>query len=592
MGRLRTRGGHWAACAWLMLAGSAGAGAQVNQATPQRPSPKEPRTEAPAPQVDAPGPQGQIVKRSYVSPIDGAELEYAVWLPPDYEQRQDWPLIVFLHGSGEGADWLAPTTPHASIPVRTTQSDLPFVVVFPLLRGSWSISALAERDVLDTLADVQAHLPIDAERVHLVGLSMGGFAAWRIACRYPDRFASLTVFCGGGEPDLAGNVRHLPIRLYHGAADPVVPVEHSRTMAAALQRLRVPVEYVEVPAGNHLVWPGPLAERGLYEWMSKRRRVCDPARVSFRTNSPRYSRSYWVAIEEFVDAREQAFVDAFVPEAEAMVLVHVENVARLRLSPPVRWFDSARAPLFVVDNRRVKAESDGQGWVLTLAETAADRPRKREGLSGPIQDVLLDPFVVVVASDADGKPLPKWQAAAEQAFAWRHRLTKQSIRFLPAAELTAELAAGAHLICFGDSTNHAVLAELTPKLPLYSDGQRVYVEGQALPAELPAMVMVYPNLTAPGRCVVICSGKPEAVARLAAAALAPPMLHPPPQEDLLLLDARGRVLAPGGAWEASNWKDAPLGTPLPPRGFLFTHTWELPPAVVEQLRALPNTDGP
>ena len=79
---------------------------------------------------------------TFRSSLDGATVSYASWLPPAYDAQTPWPLIVFLHGSAEGKHWKHPTSETAGIPVRTAKADLPFVVAYPLMRGTWSITSL------------------------------------------------------------------------------------------------------------------------------------------------------------------------------------------------------------------------------------------------------------------------------------------------------------------------------------------------------------------------------------------------------------------------------------------------------------------
>ena len=530
---------------------------------------------------------GTLTKQTYTSPIDGAEIDYALWLPPDYQERSSWPLIVQLHGSGKGTDWRAPTNVKASVPVLGSLSDLPFVVVFPLMRGSWSISALAERDVIDTIAAVQARFAVDPDRVHLVGLSFGGFAAWRIACRYPDLFASLTVFCGGGEPDLAVNLRHLPIRVFHGAKDQRVPVARSREMVAALGRADIPVSFVEDPEGSHVVGREALGSRLLYQWMSNQVRVRHPRRVSYRTHSLRHASAYWLTIESMSDPSVPASVDAFAPPGQGLVVVHAENVGRLVLDPAPEVVEPGRPPQFVVNSQPTEAVRTDRGWVLELDEAPAEGLAKCPGLSGPIQDVLNDAFVVSVPSAGKPEIIRRWQAAAAQGMGWTEALVTHNVRIAPADQVTQEMMEAAHLICFGSPWNHPVLGWLVGHLPLHAEGGRVHLYGEPLSARVVAFVMIFPNPLAPNRYIVVCSGHPEAAGKLAAAVLSPPPLNQPPIEDLVLMQGDGQIVAWGRQPDADKDRDPPMGARLAGRGPVFDRNWQLTPEARAWLQSIP-----
>lgn len=526
-------------------------------------------------------PTGELLKRTYVSAIDGAAIDYALWLPPEYDEGKRWPLIVFLHGSAEGQHWRAPTAPAASVPVLGARSDLPFLVVFPLMRGSWAISALAERDVIDTLADVQKHYAVAPDRVHLVGLSLGGFAAWRIACRYPDLFASLTVFCGGGEPDLAVNLRNLAIRVYHGARDRSVPVTHSREMAAALGEAEIAVKYLEPPQEGHVVWRGPLGGTELYDWMAEQHRVRHPRRISYRTRTLRHARAHWLTIESMLDPSVPAFVDVFVPPGQGQVLVHAENIGRLVLDVPAEILEGVNQPRFVADGQVIKARRTDTGWLLEFPGAPQGDPIKKPGLSGPIQDVLLDAFVVSVAARAEAEWSRAWSAAAAEGMGWASQMVTSNLTTVPPNEVTAETMERAHLICFGNPSNHAILARLLGRLPLHAEAGRLMLEGEPLPESLVAFVMIRPNPLAPDRYLVVCSGHPAAVGRLAAMALTPPALGPEPVEDLVVLQRDGKMLPwpANGGENRSNARASPssMGTRLPQRGAIFDANWRLTP---------------
>src|SRR5258707_304168 len=76
----------------------------------------------------------------------------------------------------------------------------------------------------------------DRRRLSLTGISMGGYGCWRIAAAHPDLFAAVAPICGGGDPDrMAPALTSLPIWVFHGSADPRVPVQRSREMVRAIR---------------------------------------------------------------------------------------------------------------------------------------------------------------------------------------------------------------------------------------------------------------------------------------------------------------------------------------------------------------------
>ena len=124
---------------------------------------------------------------SYVSSIDDAEQPFALWVPRTYSRRRKYPLIVALHGSD--AD-------HRMIPEECFQMHKrgfreDVIFLSPFGRGDVDFRWLAETDVWDTMNWVKTHYRIDARRQYLTGISMGGFATWRLACAYPEQWAAV-----------------------------------------------------------------------------------------------------------------------------------------------------------------------------------------------------------------------------------------------------------------------------------------------------------------------------------------------------------------------------------------------------------------
>ena len=537
-------------------------------------------------QTEPPPPGGRFEKCRYVSSIDGAAIDYALWYPADYAPSKPWPLIVFLHGSAEGADWLAPTQPGAGSPVRTAKPDLPFLVVTPLLRGTWSINGPAELDVLETLADVQTRAHVDPNRIHLTGVSLGAFAGWAIAAHHPDRFASLSLFAGGGSPELAGNLRHVPTWVFHGSADDNVPVKESLRLAQAMEAAGSPVRYTELPGVGHACWLKPYAGDTLYEWMARQTRVHDPRRITYRTSSLRHNRAYWVTVESTVDPARPATIDVFAPES-SQIYIHAENVERLILEPPASVVRPGTTPTFFVNDRPVEADSLADGWALKLSEALAGPVRKRHGLSGPIQDVFCDPFVIVTAAHEDPAATELWTQVAQHVFQWTKALTFASFKFISADEVTPEVIRSSNLICIGNHETHNILAQVAYQLPLVFTRTGLQVYGQPASEQVTGMVMIYPNPLNPDGYLVVCSGRPQAVAALAASILRPPYLSPTPLEDLVVITRDGDLPLEGPAPDRASqagW----MAPDVPPRGAVFDNNWQLPPSVVERLIVGPS----
>jgi predicted peptidase len=225
--------------------------------------------------------------------VDGTEYRYQIFVPESWSPLEKWPVVLFLHGAGErGTDGRAQTEVGIGPAIRRDPSRFPAVVVMPQCRrGVWWNDETMERLALGTLEEAIAQFNGDPNRIYLTGLSMGGYGTFHFAAAHPGRFAALVPICGGitppqvlrreGNPaDEAGGPYRLaaagigatPVWIFHGEADPVVPVSESRRMAKALEEAGAAVRYTEYEGVGHNSWDRAYAEPGLLTWMLSQRR--------------------------------------------------------------------------------------------------------------------------------------------------------------------------------------------------------------------------------------------------------------------------------------------------------------------------------
>jgi predicted peptidase len=140
-----------------------------------------------------------------------------------------------------------------------------------------ALSPYAEA-ALEIVAAVSREFAIDSSRIYLTGQSLGGRGTWDIISKRPDVFAAAVPLCGDGNTSRIVAARNVPIWVFHGANDPLVPVAGSREMVAALQRAGSPVKYTEYPDVEHNVWTRAYVDPELHEWLFRQRRATAAAR--------------------------------------------------------------------------------------------------------------------------------------------------------------------------------------------------------------------------------------------------------------------------------------------------------------------------
>lgn len=198
-----------------------------------------------------------------------AKLDYLLSLPADYGQsKKTWPLVLFLHGSGESGTNLAKVKTHGLPKLVDLNGPFPFILVSPQsARHGWN------PDVLNALLDkIIKDYRVDKDRVYLTGLSMGGYGTWLLAAEHPEKFAAIAPICGGGDKSDAKVLAKLPIWVFHGAKDPTVPVKRSEEMVKALREAGGDPKFTVYPDAGHDSWTATYNNPEFYEWLLAQKR--------------------------------------------------------------------------------------------------------------------------------------------------------------------------------------------------------------------------------------------------------------------------------------------------------------------------------
>ncbi|MDM4014811.1 prolyl oligopeptidase family serine peptidase [Roseiconus lacunae] len=192
------------------------------------------------------------------------QLHYLLSLPEGYSDSGDpMPLLLFLHGAGERGSKLEQVKKHGPPKLIEAGQKLPFIVVSPQC-GSGKIWQPHQLTAL--LDDVVKKYNVDENRIYVTGLSMGGFGTWALAAYTPERFAAVAPICGGSEAFRAKALKGLPIWVFHGAKDSVVPLSRSETMVEALRKVGNEPKFTVYPEALHDSWTETYNNPELYEW--------------------------------------------------------------------------------------------------------------------------------------------------------------------------------------------------------------------------------------------------------------------------------------------------------------------------------------
>ncbi len=219
----------------------------------------------------------------------GSVVKYRWSAPINPEPGKTYPLVLFLHGSGErGSDNTAQLR-HGVMPILKAAENLgqPCFLIAPQCPEDrwWSpidpegkrLSAAGRpNEMLDPIIalinDTLSKYPVDPDRLYVTGISMGGFGVWDLLGRMPGKIAAAVPICGGGDPSLAARFKDVPIHAFHGELDSAVPVAATREMIAALEKAGGKPKVTIYPGVDHVCWVQVYDDPELYRWIFAQRK--------------------------------------------------------------------------------------------------------------------------------------------------------------------------------------------------------------------------------------------------------------------------------------------------------------------------------
>ncbi len=209
----------------------------------------------------------QQTHEKVVRPVD-----YLLSLPDGYkdDSTKTWPLMIFLHGSGESGYDLEKVKVHGPPKLIEQGKKFPFIVVSPQApqaQFGWNAD-----DLYFLLQECKRIYRVDPDRIYLTGLSMGGFGTWVLAIKHPEEFAAVVPICGGGDTADIWKLRNMPVWCFHGAKDSTVAIARDQIMVDALKKYNPSVRFTVYPDLGHNSWTVTYENDSLYQWLLQQKK--------------------------------------------------------------------------------------------------------------------------------------------------------------------------------------------------------------------------------------------------------------------------------------------------------------------------------
>ena len=212
-------------------------------------------------------------------------------LYPDYDTLRKYPLVIFLHGSGERGSDNDAQLKWGVINFATDEMMVlhPAFVIAPQCpaNSTWANTVRTNNNttitlqpqptktmelLIDLIHQLIKKMPVDTNRIYITGLSMGGYGTYDAIERYPDLFAAAMPVCGGGDVSKAATIAHIPIWIFHGAEDAAVNPIYSLNMAEALTNAGAHPGLTMYPETGHFSWLAAYSDMHAMEWLFRQKK--------------------------------------------------------------------------------------------------------------------------------------------------------------------------------------------------------------------------------------------------------------------------------------------------------------------------------
>jgi len=147
------------------------------------------------------------------------------------DPRAHFPLLIFLHGASLCGKDLNKVKKYGAVDAIAGGRVIDSYILAPQNPGgSWK-----PEKIWKIVEWAKEHYSVDATRIYVYGMSLGGYGTIDMAATYPDQIAAAMALCGGAtKKDLSG-LNRLPLWIVHGTADRDVPVSASDKVVDAIK---------------------------------------------------------------------------------------------------------------------------------------------------------------------------------------------------------------------------------------------------------------------------------------------------------------------------------------------------------------------
>ncbi len=447
------------------------------------------------------GPQDLV----FFSNVDETDQPYSIYIPKDYDENKAYPLVVFLHGAAsnnrlglqrvfgggndQGLFFNRTDLPYVESDLEATRTyegfvDVDYIVACSFARGTVGYKGIPEQDVMDMIEDVKSRFNVDEDRFYIAGLSMGGNGTQWISLTRPDMWAAVAPCCPlplESIEDYEDNACNLPFHLFIGDQDMSITYNGTKDLYQRLQRTAKLVNFVEYPGKEHNIWNMAFQDGFIFDWFSQFVRDLFPEQVKYNTKNYKYTKAYWVNIDELTPGTVASIDAKFTAENTIDISTKDLGAFTLNLDGHSQFNIDDRLQVNI-DGTSIKVKTDGSASFMKengkwkSGKYVPGNHSKRAGAEGPLAAAVAANHVYVYGTldNPNAEELAARRAQAYEAANWSTAgdLTSRIMifpRVLADTDVRESDYEASNLVLFGTSETNSIINKYADELPVHLD---------------------------------------------------------------------------------------------------------------------------
>jgi predicted esterase len=433
-------------------------------------------------------PNGGTLNLTFKSRIDGSLQPVLLKTPKGYTPEKSWPLLVTLHGLGDG-------------PILANEIES-IVQIGPNGRGPVWFTGPGEEDVFECLDMARKLFSVDEDRIYLCGFSMGGAATFGLGLRRPDMWAACVPVCGSCDDlDSVENGEHVAFWINTGEKDMTLSPKYSHKAYLKARELGFSnwkyTEHKDLGHRFDIDW------KEVEQWLLNQKRTVNPKKVTFCTRTLAANRAHWVEVTGIKKYGRKARIEAAVKEQK--IHIKTDNVSNYTLHLNDKLLDLAETVEIVENGERIFRGLLKDGCFVK-DDKSGDVVRKRPGLSGPLWDIYAGACLLAYGTKTEDKSLIEAARSCAESFLDPPWMNKVSFRMAEDTAVTDEDIKEKHLVLFGNAETNKLLADIADKLPIRINGNSIAAGDKEYSGKNIGYVLIWPNPANREKYVAVFAG--------------------------------------------------------------------------------------